>query len=238
MCIEFGEALDGTHVDPAPGVVFRSRAAARDRAKNPFAKLLYTVFSFGWRGGNNQWSSPANWTGVAPLDGQVLTFSGTTRQSSTNDLLASVGRIVFGNGGFTLAGSPVSLQWGLLNQSGDNTWAIASTLLSDQSFTSDSGTLAVNGTVNNGGNTLTLDGAGNITFSSAVSGSGALLKTGTPQEVCDYVKRLLDDVAGDGSSYPRLTAEVLHRHVHDGPAKALRKLKEPRLERIWNTTIP
>jgi len=30
-------------------------AAARDRAKNPFAKLLYTVFSLGWTGANNNW---------------------------------------------------------------------------------------------------------------------------------------------------------------------------------------
>ena len=30
-------------------------AAARDRARNPFLKLLYTGASFGWTGGNNQW---------------------------------------------------------------------------------------------------------------------------------------------------------------------------------------
>ncbi len=30
-------------------------AAARDRAKNPFLKLLYTVFSLGWTGANHQW---------------------------------------------------------------------------------------------------------------------------------------------------------------------------------------
>ncbi len=30
-------------------------AAARDRARNPYAKLLYTVFSMGWTGANNQW---------------------------------------------------------------------------------------------------------------------------------------------------------------------------------------
>ena len=30
-------------------------AAARDRAKNPYMRLILTMFSFGWRGGNNQW---------------------------------------------------------------------------------------------------------------------------------------------------------------------------------------
>jgi molybdopterin-containing oxidoreductase family membrane subunit len=30
-------------------------AAARDRAKNPFMRLILTTFSMGWKGGNNQW---------------------------------------------------------------------------------------------------------------------------------------------------------------------------------------
>jgi molybdopterin-containing oxidoreductase family membrane subunit len=30
-------------------------AVARDRARNPFLKLFYTVFSLGWTGANNQW---------------------------------------------------------------------------------------------------------------------------------------------------------------------------------------
>src|SRR5262245_53225936 len=30
-------------------------AAARDRAKNPFMRLLLTIASFGWTGANNQW---------------------------------------------------------------------------------------------------------------------------------------------------------------------------------------
>jgi molybdopterin-containing oxidoreductase family membrane subunit len=35
--------------------VIPDAAAARDRAKNPFQRLLYTVFSFGWTGANHQW---------------------------------------------------------------------------------------------------------------------------------------------------------------------------------------
>ena len=30
-------------------------AAARDRAKNPYMRLILTIFSFGWTGANNQW---------------------------------------------------------------------------------------------------------------------------------------------------------------------------------------
>ena len=129
-------------------------------------------------GGDSQWSTAANWSGVAPDNGQVITFSGTTRPSSTNNLLTSVGRIVFANGGFSLAGNAVTLQWGLLNQTGNNAWAIASTLTAPQSFISDAGTLTVSGTVATGGNTLMLDGAGNLTISGVISGTGGLVKSG------------------------------------------------------------
>lgn len=129
-------------------------------------------------GGDNQWSTAANWNGIAPANGQVITFSGVARPSSTNDFLTSVGRIVFANGGFNLSGNAVTLQWGLLNQAGNNAWAIASTLNAPQSFTSDAGTLTVSGTVANGGNTLTLDGAGNLTISGVISGAGGVMKSG------------------------------------------------------------
>jgi autotransporter-associated beta strand protein len=129
-------------------------------------------------GGDSQWSTAANWNGVAPDNGQVITFSGTTRPSSTNNLLTSVGRIVFANGGFSLSGNAVTLQWGLLNQGGNNAWAIASTLNAPQSFISDAGTLTVSGTVATGGNTLTLDGAGNLAVSGVISGTGGLVKSG------------------------------------------------------------
>ena len=133
-----------------------------------------------WNGGgaDNNWGTALNWSGVLPANGQVLTFQGTIRQAASNNLLTAAGQIVFANGGFTLSGTAVTLQWGLLNQAGNNTWGVASTLLAPQSFVSNSDTLTVTGTTSNGGNILTLDGLGNIVVSGAISGTGGLVKTG------------------------------------------------------------
>ena len=134
-----------------------------------------------WNGGgaDTNWSSALNWSGVAPANNQVLTFAGTTRQASVNNLLTAVGQIVFSNGGFSLSGTAVTLQWGVLNQAGNNTWGVPTTLLAPQSYTSTSGTLTISGTTANGGFDLTLDGAGNHAVSGVISGTGGLVKSGT-----------------------------------------------------------
>jgi autotransporter-associated beta strand protein len=134
-----------------------------------------------WNGGgaDTNWSSALNWNGVAPANNQVLTFAGTTRPTSVNNLLTSVGRIVFSNGGFSLSGTAVTLQWGIAHQAGNNTWGVPTTLLAPQSYTSDAGTLTISGTTANGGFDLTLDGAGNHAVSGVISGTGGLVKSGT-----------------------------------------------------------
>lgn len=134
-----------------------------------------------WNGGgaDTNWSSALNWNGVAPSNNQVLTFAGTTRPSSVNNLLTSVGQIVFSNGGFSLSGTAVTLQWGVLNQAGNNTWGVATTLLAAQSYTSNGGTLTVSGTTATAGFNLTLDGSGSHTVSGVISGTGGLVKSGT-----------------------------------------------------------
>jgi autotransporter-associated beta strand protein len=134
-----------------------------------------------WNGGgaDGNWSTAANWNGTLPTNGQSLLFQGTLRQNNVNNLLTSVGQVVFVNGGFALTGNAVSLLWGVLNQTGNNTWSIASTLTAPKSFLSSNGTLTVSGSVANGGFALTLDGAGNTALSGVVSGSGGLIKSGS-----------------------------------------------------------
>ncbi|BCU79798.1 hypothetical protein llg_45130 [Luteolibacter sp. LG18] len=133
-----------------------------------------------WNGGgaDTSWSTAGNWNGVLPVNGQLLTFQGSTKLASTNNLLTAIGQVTFASSGFSLSGNAVTLQGGLINQTGTNTWAIPTTLLADQTFLSSAGTLTVSGTVNTSGRDLTLDGAGAITLSGVISGSGDLIKNG------------------------------------------------------------
>ncbi|MFD0895723.1 autotransporter-associated beta strand repeat-containing protein [Luteolibacter ambystomatis] len=134
-----------------------------------------------WNGGgaDTSWSTAGNWNGVLPVNGQLLTFQGSTKLTSTNNLLTAIGQVTFASSGFSLSGNAVTLQGGLINQTGTNTWAIPTTLLADQTFLSNAGTLTVSGTVNTSGKDLTLDGAGAITLSGVISGAGDLIKNGT-----------------------------------------------------------
>jgi autotransporter-associated beta strand protein len=133
-----------------------------------------------WNGGGTDgyWSTAANWSGTLPVNGSSLTFQGTLRQSNTNNLLNAAGQVLFNNGGFTLTGNPITLLWGLVNQTGNNTWAIGSTLSAPQSFVCSNGILTVSGPVTNGGFNLTLDGAGSNVVSGLISGAGGLIKNG------------------------------------------------------------
>jgi autotransporter-associated beta strand protein len=136
-----------------------------------------------WNGGgtDGNWSTAANWNGTLPTNGQSLSFQGSLRLNNTNNLLGSVGQVTFLASGFALAGSPLSLQWGLVNGTGNNTWAIPSTLAQPQSFITSNGTLIVSGTIANTGFGLTLDGAGNASYTGVISGAGGLVKNGAGQ---------------------------------------------------------
>ena len=142
-----------------------------------------------WTGGgaDANWSTPGNWGGTLPASGQSLTFQGNVRLANNNNLLAAAGQITFGNGGFSLAGNPLTLQWGWLNLAGNNTWNISSTLAAPQSMVSSNGILTVSGPVNNGGYTLSLDGPGSNSVPGVISGSGGLLKNGAGGAVLSNV---------------------------------------------------
>jgi len=133
-----------------------------------------------WNGGgaNSDWSTAANWSGTPPTNGQLLTFAGTTRQNNTNNFLSGAGQVIFANGGFQIAGNPLSLQWGLVNEAGTNLWGIGTTLFASQSFYNSNGVLIIAGAVTNSGFTFTLDGAGSNSLAATVSGAGGLVKNG------------------------------------------------------------
>jgi probable HAF family extracellular repeat protein/autotransporter-associated beta strand protein len=145
--------------------------------------LLLTPAQRTWDGGsttNNNWSSAANWNpDIVPVNGCDITFSGTTRQTNVNNTaLTDVWLLTFANGGFNISGNALNLNAGI-NNTGNNTWAINSTLAYAQTFTSSSGMLTISGSVDNNGNLLTVDGLGNHLISGAISGTGGLTKSGS-----------------------------------------------------------
>lgn len=133
-----------------------------------------------WCGGaaSGKWNSAANWS-LAPVDGDMLTFSGTAQQNIYNDSnLPSVGLVTFNNGGFTLTGNSLKLNAGIVS-SGCNTWGIDTTLTANQTINSKSGVLTVSGSIDTNGNTLTMNCWGNTLVTNSIYGNGGLIKTGT-----------------------------------------------------------
>jgi len=105
-----------------------------------------------------------------------LTDLGTTVASGA--ALQIEGGITVGTELLTLNGSGIAGDGAFRNMSGSNSFAGAITLNSASTIGSDSGTLTLSGNVNNGGFLLTETGAGNVTMTGVISGTGGLLKTG------------------------------------------------------------
>jgi hypothetical protein len=129
-------------------------------------------------GGNNNWSTVANWTSsAAPTDGDSLIFAGTTRVSNTNDSLTSVGSITFDStaGGFTLSGNALTISGGITdNASAVQTINLNLTLSGPQQFSavSPANGLTINGSIANGGNLLTVTGTSPTKLAGNISGVG------------------------------------------------------------------
>lgn len=86
-----------------------------------------------WTGGgaNNNWSTPANWGGTAPVSGNALTFSGSARQTNTNDVsgLANLNTITFNTAEWNITGNAVTVTNAFTeNAAGSNTWGLPTTL--------------------------------------------------------------------------------------------------------------
>jgi autotransporter-associated beta strand protein len=131
-----------------------------------------------WSGSaSNSWSDAGNWS-LAPVNGDSLTFSGTSHQNCVNDTsFSNVSQVTFTNGGFNVTGNGLTLNAGITNV-GNNNWGISSTLGANQTITSNSGTLTISGPIDNNGYMLTLGGAGNIAITNTIGGTGGLTKTG------------------------------------------------------------
>jgi autotransporter-associated beta strand protein len=109
-----------------------------DQASNGSGNVFYDNFSITsisspvppaaavWTGGgaDNNWSTADNWGGSAPINGQPITFDGTTRQANVNDLTSfDTPFVTFNVGGFSLSGNPFSISSTISNIAGVNTFA-------------------------------------------------------------------------------------------------------------------
>lgn len=122
-----------------------------------------------WTGGgtNNNWSAPANWGGTAPVSGDALTFSGTVRQTNTNDVasLANLNTVTFNSAGWNINGDAVSVATGFAETAaGSNTWGLATTMANtiniSQSATGD--VLNFTGILSGPGGITTVAGVGGV----------------------------------------------------------------------------
>lgn len=145
-----------------------------------------------WDGGgsDNNWTTAANWsTDIAPIAGDDIVFSGSTRTTPSNDFAAntSFASITFsGNTAFTVSGNAIQISGGATaitasNTSGTKTISLNITFISAAPTitTSSGGTLAISGTIANGGFIITATGAGTASLSGVVSGTGSFTKSST-----------------------------------------------------------
>jgi hypothetical protein len=135
------------------------------------------AFTWNGAGGDNNWSTDMNWNAGRPRNGSKLTFAGGTRRTNRNDLLQRVGLVRFNNAGFRVDGNPLVLAGGLTS-SGNNTWAINSTLDARQTFTTYLGTFTLAGSIANRGHDLTLQISDTLRLEGVLSGTGGLSVTG------------------------------------------------------------
>lgn len=149
-----------------------------------------TTYTWNGGGGDNNWSTAANWGGTAPVSdvtNSLLVFGGTTRLVNTLDANLSANSLTFNAtaGAFNLgAGAGFSLTLGTGGITNANNLSqivnIPLILAANQSFTNNStstGTqLFIRNTLATGGNTLTIAGTGVTSLEGAVSGGGTIVK--------------------------------------------------------------
>ncbi len=142
-----------------------------------------------WNGGGsgNNWSAAGNWNGVGILPGDQLIFDGGTNTSTNNNQIAGLAfnGITFNPtaGSFTLGGNGVTLTNDIVNNS-PSTQTINLPMVmggyGGRTINAAAGPIATtaSGTIDNGGNMLTVTGSAAVTLAGAISDTGGLTVAG------------------------------------------------------------
>ena len=139
-------------------------------------------------GGNDNWSTAANWGGIVPGIGDDIAFGGSTRLTPNNDLAAntSFNSIAFngGAGNFVIGGNSINVAGGASSivssvSSGSETISLAITFTGSATISSAAGgQLILSGSVSNGNFAMTVSSSGNTDITGVLSGTGSLTKSG------------------------------------------------------------
>lgn len=133
-------------------------------------------------GGNNLWSNAGNWSGAAPVAGNILDFGpGALQRTNVNNLAPGTQfqAIVFQDSGYTLSGNAIRLSSGInaaSTVSGTDSVNLNIALTANQTFTVGvSGVLQIQGVISGATFGVTKTGKGTLVY----SGSAANTYTGT-----------------------------------------------------------
>jgi len=160
-----------------------------DSAKPSSGSSVSTPVVAVWTGagGNADWLNPLNWAGdVAPQAGDALLFPSLPEALvAYNDYApgTTFASITIAGSGYQISGNGVVLEAGLsaINSTGVNTVSLPLSLAAAESISASAGvTLVLAGSVNSGGNLLTVNADGNVLFEGAsVTGSGGVAVEGS-----------------------------------------------------------
>jgi autotransporter-associated beta strand protein len=126
-------------------------------------------------GGDNNWSTGANWGGTVPAGNGTLEFAGTTRLTNNNDLAANTqfGGVQFDAtaGAFVLGGNAINLNGDIVNNSSSAQTINLNLALQKNVNVNAVGNVTLGGSISNGFSVSTL-GGGTVTLSGSNTYAG------------------------------------------------------------------
>jgi autotransporter-associated beta strand protein len=171
----------------------RSRRIALTLASSVLVALSTPAFAqltWSGAGGDNNWSTGANWGGTAPssLFNNTLTFNGTTRTTSVNNVSGlTLTGLTFNNSDWNISGNALTLNGNLNGAAGRSVTVVNDITVSGartlQTQNAAASSLTLSGAFSASGLTVTKDGSGTIGNSSistlTFNGDGKAVTIGT-----------------------------------------------------------